>query len=249
MSKTLSNGTLSLRFMQNARRAKQQAQVEAEQAKIKDEAEWEVSQVVKEAWGIGSSSQIRTSAITHEASYLPFLFSPTADDQGDSSTQAASVSVPKLKGRRTFNARGQEVISEAKAEVKEEGQERDQDPKDASKPTKRPRTISGFQAPISITKTKDSKRTKTAQMLIREDTGKGLRAPPPLQMFGGSSRPQSTSSETGFLKPSGVDSPSASRQNGFSNPSSSMQKRSRETEDPTVKEEKRRNKKKKEASS
>lgn len=134
MSKTLSNGTLSLRFMQNARRAKQQAQVEAEQAKIKDEAEWEVSQVVKEAWGIGSSSQIRyvpslnwffvnislfltsllrTSAITHEASYLPFLFSPTADDQGDSSTQAASTSVPKLKGRRTFNARGQEVISEA----------------------------------------------------------------------------------------------------------------------------------------
>ena len=41
-SKTLSNGTLSLRFMQNAHRAKLQAQVELEQAKIKDDAEWSV---------------------------------------------------------------------------------------------------------------------------------------------------------------------------------------------------------------
>lgn len=55
MSKTLSNGTLSLRFMQNAQRAKQQAQVELEQAKIKDDAEWEMPQEVKDAWGIGSS--------------------------------------------------------------------------------------------------------------------------------------------------------------------------------------------------
>ena len=42
--------------MQNAQRAKQQAQVEAEQAKIKDEAEWSVPQAWKDAWGIGSSS-------------------------------------------------------------------------------------------------------------------------------------------------------------------------------------------------
>lgn len=55
MSKTLSNGTLSLRFMQNAQRAKQEAQVEAEQAKVRDEAEWEIPQEVKEQWGIASS--------------------------------------------------------------------------------------------------------------------------------------------------------------------------------------------------
>ena len=53
--KTLSNGTLSLKFMQNAQRAKLQAQVEAEQAKIKDDAEWSVSQEVRDAWGIGQS--------------------------------------------------------------------------------------------------------------------------------------------------------------------------------------------------
>lgn len=55
-AKNISNSTLSLRFMQNAQRAKLQAQVEAEQSKIKDDAEWSVSQEVREAWGIGSSS-------------------------------------------------------------------------------------------------------------------------------------------------------------------------------------------------
>lgn len=54
--KTLSTSTLSLRFMQNAYRAKQLAQVEAEQAQVKDEAEWEVSKEVREAWGIGAKS-------------------------------------------------------------------------------------------------------------------------------------------------------------------------------------------------
>ena len=54
---------MGLRFMQNAQRAKQQAQVELEQAKIKDEAEWEVSQEIKDAWGIGSSSNARCAVI------------------------------------------------------------------------------------------------------------------------------------------------------------------------------------------
>jgi len=57
-AKTLSTGTLSLRFMQNAHRAKQLAEVEAEQAQVKDEAEWEVAKEVREAWGIGSRSGV-----------------------------------------------------------------------------------------------------------------------------------------------------------------------------------------------
>lgn len=65
--KTLSNGTLSLRFMQNAQRAKLQAQVEAEQAKVKDDAEWSVSQEVRDAWGLGESSskQYVRRIVTH----------------------------------------------------------------------------------------------------------------------------------------------------------------------------------------
>lgn len=58
--KTLSNGTLSLRFMQNASRAKQQAAIDLERAKVKDDAEWEVSPEIREAWGLSSSSKAQT---------------------------------------------------------------------------------------------------------------------------------------------------------------------------------------------
>jgi hypothetical protein len=53
-AKTLSNGTLSLRFMQNAQRAKQQSQVQLEEANINDDAEWHVSQEVRDSWRSGS---------------------------------------------------------------------------------------------------------------------------------------------------------------------------------------------------
>ena len=52
-TKKLSNGTLSLRFMQNAQRAKQQEQsAEAEHAKVHDDGAWEISKDIRDAWGI-----------------------------------------------------------------------------------------------------------------------------------------------------------------------------------------------------
>ena len=47
--KTLSKGTLSLRFMQNAHRAKQLQEVQLDQAKVQDDAEWQVSQEILDA--------------------------------------------------------------------------------------------------------------------------------------------------------------------------------------------------------
>jgi hypothetical protein len=52
--KTLSTGTLNLRFMQNARRA-QQLDVELEKAHVKDDAEWEVAPDIRKAWGNSDS--------------------------------------------------------------------------------------------------------------------------------------------------------------------------------------------------
>ena len=52
MSKTLSNGLLSLRFMQNAQRAKQLKEVELHRAEVADDEKWAVSQAVREAWGL-----------------------------------------------------------------------------------------------------------------------------------------------------------------------------------------------------
>ncbi|THG95061.1 hypothetical protein EW026_g6528 [Hermanssonia centrifuga] len=182
MSKTLSNGTLSLRFMQNAQRAKQQAQVELEQAKIKDDAEWEMPQEVKDAWGIGSSPDTtRSSSVTHESSYLPFIFASSMDE---------SSSVPDARPRGRLNKAAKPVDEpppEATDVIMEESQ-----------PSTRITSISGFKVPIPI-KQKDKKvKMKTAQEIIREDA---IRQPPAgLQM------PQSAA---GFRMPAGVDAPAA----------------------------------------
>ena len=50
MSKTLSDGTLGLRFMQNAQRAKDNTEVKPDSATLVDDAEWYVPQNVRDAW-------------------------------------------------------------------------------------------------------------------------------------------------------------------------------------------------------
>lgn len=57
-SKTLSTTTLNLRFMQNALRS-QAEKVELPKAPVKDDGEWEVSQAVRDAWGLNKSSASR----------------------------------------------------------------------------------------------------------------------------------------------------------------------------------------------
>ncbi|EJD04882.1 uncharacterized protein FOMMEDRAFT_18605, partial [Fomitiporia mediterranea MF3/22] len=111
--KTLSNGTLGLRFMQNALRAKQQAAVDLERAKVKDEAEWEVSKEVREALGLGSNSSGQTKqTIAQETSYLPFLFPSfqTSGTPSNAEDAAEHFTSAKLSGRRTF-AKGGEIVS------------------------------------------------------------------------------------------------------------------------------------------
>ncbi|EMD30908.1 hypothetical protein CERSUDRAFT_120251 [Gelatoporia subvermispora B] len=197
-AKTLSNGTLSLRFMQNAQRTKQQAQVEAEQKQIKDEAEWEVSKEVKEAWGISES---RTEHdVAHEASYLPFLF-PSASDSAEASSSASLYQKPVAKGRRTFNHRGQEVLQNETPASNENSKATEDE--NAEKPrSKRLVAISGFRAPAQDSK---KPKSKTAQMLIREDNPV---RPPSSPSFG-------PGPASGFIKPAGFDDrrPSSSTTN------------------------------------
>ncbi|KAJ2988791.1 hypothetical protein NUW54_g9002 [Trametes sanguinea] len=195
--KTLSNGTMSLRFMQNAQRAKLQAQVELEQAKIKDDAEWSVSQEIRDAWGIGQSGRSSSSSnnVVHEASYVPFIFQ--SDSGEPSSSVAEEEGVPRVRGRRTFNAKGEEVIPEDKPE---EPLPESRDEKPRSKYEKRPTSISGFTTPISTQRDGKKSRTKTAQMLIHEDVG--VRPPASVQPPSAKVKP-----EEGFLKPAGVDEP------------------------------------------
>ncbi|EIW56477.1 uncharacterized protein TRAVEDRAFT_99221, partial [Trametes versicolor FP-101664 SS1] len=201
--KTLSNGTMSLRFMQNASRAKLQAQVELEQAKIKDDAEWSVSQEIRDAWGLGQSASAGSSTdVVYEASYVPFIFQ---SDAGEASSSSHQEERPKLRGRRTFNARGEEVVQEEKIQQQQDEQAAadttEQKPSFGSRFEKRPTSISGFK--VSIPKDGKKTRTKTAQELIRED----ISARPPASMQPPPPPRPVIKSEEGFVKPAGVDEP------------------------------------------
>jgi len=111
---SLSNGTLSLKFMQRAGAA---SKVEADKKALKDDSEWHAPEAVRQALGLqtdangGGSSQ---PAITYEASYLPFLF-PSYHGQSTGSLSADSGSsldqLPTITGRRKFKKNGEEVTA------------------------------------------------------------------------------------------------------------------------------------------
>ncbi|KIM34819.1 hypothetical protein M413DRAFT_450040 [Hebeloma cylindrosporum] len=105
-TKSLSTSTLSLRFMQNAHRAKQLKEVELDRAEVKDDGKWEVSQVVRDSWGLSKESP--QSVDVHEESYLPFLFSGKSGEDRE-----IDGVFTKATGRRIFNKKGEEVSTTA----------------------------------------------------------------------------------------------------------------------------------------
>ncbi|KAG9019872.1 hypothetical protein FRB90_000002 [Tulasnella sp. 427] len=92
--KTLSNGTMALKFMQKAALKAQNGEaavVQLHQAKVVDEAEWDVGKEVRQAWGLtsgdeksaGPSGSNSSASIVYEASYLPFMYGQVDDDLAD----------------------------------------------------------------------------------------------------------------------------------------------------------------------
>ena len=60
-------------------------------------------------------SGMTRSETAHESSYLPFIYASGVAEGSSSSTSTENTS--KLKGRRTFNANGQEVVAEVSASI------------------------------------------------------------------------------------------------------------------------------------
>ncbi|TFY65302.1 hypothetical protein EVG20_g5642 [Dentipellis fragilis] len=221
MAGGISSTTLNLRFMQNAQRVaatpNTASTAAAEKAQAKDESQWEVSAELKEAWGIGSRARDSSEpAVTHESSYLPFLWS--ANDTTDGLPAAATgVNLP-IKGRRTWDKRGREIMPED--DVPEAP------PADASRsdPPRKLKSISGsgYASVPTARAGKDTgrdrdrdrdrdkpkspkKAQKPVRELIREDAsrpGRDLRA----QL-----RAPAPAAENGFLKPAGVDEAPAAK--------------------------------------
>ncbi|THH12429.1 hypothetical protein EW146_g7704 [Bondarzewia mesenterica] len=214
----ISSGTLNLRFMQNARRnqelAAQSDGAEEKVVAVQDESFWEVSKEVKEAWGIGARSQTSTSSsTTHEPSYLPFLFSSASPTEG-----------LKVKGRRTWNKHGQEIIeSESKPDPEPPSTDPSERPKsnptslrrltsisrssyststDSAQP--RPSKSKSHSKPTSATR---QQKQQTARDVIREsgNVGVDLRARP--SSSSSSFKKDDEEDTKRFRKPAGVDDP------------------------------------------
>ncbi|KZW02398.1 hypothetical protein EXIGLDRAFT_759900 [Exidia glandulosa HHB12029] len=106
-AKKLSNGTLSLRFMQKAKNL-QTMREEAEPTRILHEAEWIVP-------GYRPSKAVaREESVSYENSYIPFIY------DGDE-----EVPPKRTSGRRVFK-HGKEIEHGAKADEDQEPQEKDE---------------------------------------------------------------------------------------------------------------------------
>lgn len=57
--------------------------MEIEQAHVKDDAEWEVSEEVRRAWGVVHGGDEDRKRVTYEQSYLPFLFPSLSDGENE----------------------------------------------------------------------------------------------------------------------------------------------------------------------
>lgn len=160
--KTLSNGTLALRFMQNAHRAKQLKEVELEKAQVKDSDEWSIPKEIQESWGKSTSDPV-----IYEDSYLPFLF-PT-----EASSSSSSASIIRATGRRVFK-KGEEVIGKPSTEIPPQPPHSSPDSpqkKDKTKPKPSSKVANRF--------------NKTAKQAIFEsgNVGTDLRPPPASKGF------------------------------------------------------------------
>ncbi|KAJ7271172.1 hypothetical protein C8J57DRAFT_1320956 [Mycena rebaudengoi] len=176
-AKTLSTSTLSLKFMQNAHRARNLKEVQLERAEVKDDGEWEVAQEVRDAWGPET-----TQSVSYEASYIPFLFA--SDTDAGASTSAG----PSAKGRRAFK-RGREVADEYQPVVPPSSDANTANdnptPKSKSKPgaagsisnsalSGRPRTISAGNSRGAAKKPNASAGGKTARQALFDSAGVGV---------------------------------------------------------------------------
>ncbi|KAF9068718.1 hypothetical protein BDP27DRAFT_1326836, partial [Rhodocollybia butyracea] len=191
--KTLSTGTLSLRFMQNAQRAKQIKEVELEKAHVEDDGQWEIAKEIRESWGSPAEND---NTVSYEQSYLPFLFPSVSG-----SVQASTDTIPK--GRRVFK-RGKEVTVTPVSDPPPEVAPLANSPSSSS--------LRSTKSDSGSTRRPITKSTKVAKLAIFDNSqvGTDLR---------NNRLASSSSSRNVFLKPAGVDVPKSSGTNNDISPS------------------------------
>ncbi|KIY64525.1 hypothetical protein CYLTODRAFT_425120 [Cylindrobasidium torrendii FP15055 ss-10] len=186
--KKLSNGTLSLRFMQNAQRAQKKATEDLVQAEIHDSEQWSIPQNIQDSW----PKSTQPSSTTTESSYLPFIF------------EAMAESSTKVSGRRVFKKGREEAKTEPIAEEVPPAEENRDEPTPV-----RPIAISGSKMPTKKIKQPSTERPPPSKPPSQRASKPGSSAP----------------TETGFLRPSGVDAPKTSSSDVLTNTRERKKKR------------------------
>ncbi|THV07961.1 hypothetical protein K435DRAFT_709169 [Dendrothele bispora CBS 962.96] len=209
MSKTLSTGTLSLRFMQNAQRAKQLKEVELEKAHVEDDGQWEIAQEIRDSWGPVSQPD---NSISHETSYIPFLFPSFSDPTSEPVTSTPD---SKPKGRRAFE-KGREVISQTVDAKPDASTSESTSTQVNATQTKKGKKVakssilssdSGDRIAHSVKSERPiSKSNKIARLAIFDTSGVGTDLRPSSAV---TSIPSDAASRTSFIKPAGIDDPRA----------------------------------------
>ncbi|KAG8955894.1 hypothetical protein FRC04_006341 [Tulasnella sp. 424] len=209
--KTLSNGTLALKFMQKAALKSQSGGapvVELHKAKVADEAEWDVGLEVRRAWGLAPNgdntagpSGSSSSGVVYETSYLPFLYGQAEDDATEDDEEA-EVSQSLLATTASRPGRWSNLkIEEPKAKT----EPRTQDDGTADKPNgDLEQSTSPQNPPLSSPDPDPSSSKKKGKRKLEENED----VEPPL-LPSSSSNIGSEGHATGFLRPAGVDAPSA----------------------------------------
>ncbi|KIM24844.1 hypothetical protein M408DRAFT_10735 [Serendipita vermifera MAFF 305830] len=120
---TLSNGVLSLKFMQRGLAADQKP-VEAEKAVLIDDSHWEIIHSPEKKQALLNAERQKGLDVTYEASYLPFLYDlETSESEDMPGPPSPSAKVTTFNGRRVFRG-GQEVQArEAVGEPQDDQQE------------------------------------------------------------------------------------------------------------------------------
>ncbi|KAG9075969.1 hypothetical protein FS749_012305 [Ceratobasidium sp. UAMH 11750] len=198
---SLSNGTLSLRFMQ--RGATQRVSTTA--AKVSDEAEWDIGPAARAALGVSrgldpNAARSTLIHVTRDDSYISFMFD--RDTSGSNSQQVAKselVSDLTEPGRRRIFRQGTEVTYEASSKVEQQASDepeaKDEGEKKATGSSKggktqQPRSISA--ASSKSIANPDPPRPNASG--VRRHRLEGFLKPP--------------SGPSGFVKPAGIVSAS-----------------------------------------
>ncbi|KAG9101892.1 hypothetical protein FRC06_002506 [Ceratobasidium sp. 370] len=199
---SLSNGTLSLRFMQ--RGATQRVSTAA--AKVSDEAEWDIGPTARAALGVSHGLDpraVRSTSIhvTRDDSYISFMFD--RDTSGSTSQQGVkteSASEPMEPGRRRIFRQGTEVTYEASSKVEQQGSDEPETKEEGEKKATGASKGEKIQQPKSISA--PSRKPITSPDLARPNAS-GVRR----HRLEGLLRPPS-GPPSGFVKPAGIVSAS-----------------------------------------